>query len=565
MEQEQTFNERAKVAFAVTGRRGRRVHYSPRNDETLCGRFIERYVGLEDAVALFDKGHELCIPCHRAAEKRAEALRLAAESPVAAAAVALAETVEQVDAESTSAEQDAEPRYKVEEFGPDTAGAWDTYTVDWSIEETTRDEAEETAARLNRENAEARAAGPIAFRFYSTREAYDATQTNDHIRDGDVLVIEREQVVGFLVSAWPAAVTSVHGELHGFTTDPRTIDDGKYAASVDLAEQIARKLGAPLGAEQPVVEGVVVEHAGTAQGSKPSDATHTDVIAACAALANLKPATLTEHHDVSEPTEDELDVRGYVVDPRGGGRVAVYWLEGGRIVRHDDAWHGPSLDCLADRLTRSGWAVEKTLRSSLCVFAHRPDDEQQDVEAPAAIEAGEQDTAVPADDASSDETCLHHVQPRQDVSGDPITSCARKQPNQSAGVFNDEGCIEAYDCCVQAANEAARLNAEEGEPGDEPLCGWDLMCPQHQDEQVDACEECNAVPVEDRCPECSGKGCHGCHWTGEKQTEGDAGGQAVDDEADGTWRSGWIKAEQAPAGDALFDLGADVEQGALFE
>lgn len=121
-----------------------------------------------------------------------------------------------------------------------------------------------------------------------------------------------------------------------------------------------------------VIEGVVVSHGGTTQGSKPSDATNPDVIAAREALAGLAVATLTDHHDVTEPTEDECDTRGYFVDPRTHGRVAVYWLEAGRIVRRDQMPHGPALDCLADRLKRRGWAVEKMLRSSQCVFAHRP-------------------------------------------------------------------------------------------------------------------------------------------------------------------------------------------------
>ncbi|GHJ27015.1 hypothetical protein TPA0910_14480 [Streptomyces hygroscopicus subsp. sporocinereus] len=121
-----------------------------------------------------------------------------------------------------------------------------------------------------------------------------------------------------------------------------------------------------------VVEGVVVEHNGTATGSTPANATHPNVIAARAALDNLAAATLTDHHDVTDPTDDELDVRGYMVDPREGDRVAVYWLEAGRIIRRDQMPHGPALDCLADRLERRGWTVEPMLGSSQCVFAHRP-------------------------------------------------------------------------------------------------------------------------------------------------------------------------------------------------
>lgn len=123
---------------------------------------------------------------------------------------------------------------------------------------------------------------------------------------------------------------------------------------------------------------------------------------------------------------------------------------------------------------------------------------------------------------------------------------------------------------MQAANEAARLNTEEEAPNDDPLYTWHLMCPEHDEQTLDECEECNATPAENRCPECSGNGCHWCYWTGEKQVEqADAAELEVVDEreaeAAGTWREGWITRQPAPADEALFDLGDDVEQGALFE
>ncbi|MFZ3569263.1 hypothetical protein ACNYS0_20135 [Streptomyces sp. BH034] len=90
----------------------------------------------------------------------------------------------------------------------------------------------------------------LEHRFDSTGEAYNMTQCRDDIHDGDVLIIEAEHVVGFLRSAWPAALTTEHGELHTITGDPRTLDDGKYAASVDRAEEIARTRGYALATEQ---------------------------------------------------------------------------------------------------------------------------------------------------------------------------------------------------------------------------------------------------------------------------------------------------------------------------
>lgn len=48
----------------------------------------------------------------------------------------------------------------------------------------------------------------------TTSEVYDQTQYRDDIEFGDVLVVPHEKVVGFLLSAWPVAVTKAHGALH---------------------------------------------------------------------------------------------------------------------------------------------------------------------------------------------------------------------------------------------------------------------------------------------------------------------------------------------------------------
>ncbi|MFG3118685.1 hypothetical protein ACGF4C_30480 [Streptomyces sp. NPDC048197] len=620
--------ERANVQYATAGRRGKRIHYSPLNDETLCGKVIAEYLNVEHVVELLDdQGYDWCTPCGTAAEKRAEA-RLAAEAErderldALAASVAqqhaevdahLAEIrqigaeVDELAAEVTAwgAEVDAvcAPAEDTQQVAESGQQAEVEQPVEFNVAEIVdairnskhRDQLiararegargfgdavayyayglhahEIAAAPWEQVRAALLAQQPAVHHFGSTGEAYDATQCRDDIRDGDVLVIEREKVVGFLRSAWPGAITAAHGELSTFTADPRKIDDGKYAASVDLAEQIARELGAPLAGEQHVVEGVIVEHAGTAEGCAPRDVTHPDVVAAREALAGLAAAPLTDHHDFSEPTDDERNVRGYVVNPRGQGRVALYWLEGGMNVRRDVMPHGPALGCLADRMTRRGWAVEKMARSSQCVFAHRPVKDTPPAEAQPAVPA-----ELPAADV--DEACLHGRRPRPDVSGDPITWCARKQPNQSAGVWNDEGCVLAADCCVEAANDCAQYNVEAEAPAGDPEFEWALMCTQHEEQMLDGCEECNAVPAEDRCKECSGKGCHWCHWTGEQQPEAEVDGDeqaTVETElaetveqaeaGDGTWRGGWIASTPPATGDVLFDV-CEGEQGALFD
>jgi hypothetical protein len=77
----------------------------------------------------------------------------------------------------------------------------------------------------------------------STGEAYDLTQTDDTIKDGDVLIVGSEGVVGVMVGAWPTAATKAHGQFHGladgFTLD--SIDGGKYAAAAKVADKMAKQ------------------------------------------------------------------------------------------------------------------------------------------------------------------------------------------------------------------------------------------------------------------------------------------------------------------------------------
>ncbi|QRX93384.1 hypothetical protein [Streptomyces noursei] len=554
-----TFTEQAGVRYAVIGK-GKRVHYSPSNDDGLCGRAITAYLDVEDAVALFDKGYELCAPCHRAAEQRAEARRLAAASPLAAAAAEVAETVETADAEAEATARNLSPKMRAILPAVAAAGSWRTTAGLAELPKGVTDPS--LQALIRRGLVEEFETGETATDFqgqpYKVKHHRISPKGQAALR---VLDAEREAALDRLA----AEVTQLHTEADTLLADTR-----ETAAEADQLANEVDAWGAEVDAitEQRVVEGVIVEHAGTAKGSTPSNASHPDVAAARVALDQLKAADITDHHDVTEPTDAERSVRGYLIDPRTQGRIAVYWLEGGRIIRRDDPWHGPALDILADRLRSRGWAVERMLRSSQCVFAHRPDEDAAPAQAqPAAL----------AELPTADTLCLHGQRPRPDVSGDPITWCARKQPNQSAGVFNDEGCVLAVDCCVEAANDCAQYNVEAEAPAGDPKFSWALMCTEHDEQTADTCEECNAIPAEDRCKECAGKGCHWCHWTGEQQPEqaeadnekGAAEAELLDtvdavekaERVDGTWRGGWIAS--APADGALFDLGPD-EQGALF-
>jgi len=49
--------------------------------------------------------------------------------------------------------------------------------------------------------------------FDNTNEAYDSCMANENIKEGDVLVIASEKVVG-IAYAWPFAITKEWGALH---------------------------------------------------------------------------------------------------------------------------------------------------------------------------------------------------------------------------------------------------------------------------------------------------------------------------------------------------------------
>ena len=73
---------------------------------------------------------------------------------------------------------------------------------------------------------------------------YDETQTNDSIKDGDILVDPDAGAVGFLAGAWPVAVTQAKGEFHGIM-DPGQLR-AEYPDSIDQAIAEASERGAPI-------------------------------------------------------------------------------------------------------------------------------------------------------------------------------------------------------------------------------------------------------------------------------------------------------------------------------
>ena len=81
--------------------------------------------------------------------------------------------------------------------------------------------------------------------FDSTVAAYAATQSDDQVNEGDVLIIESEKIVG-LASTWPVAVTELSGELHHLEGAWPLAKLGFSKKSIDLARDAANSHGWPL-------------------------------------------------------------------------------------------------------------------------------------------------------------------------------------------------------------------------------------------------------------------------------------------------------------------------------
>lgn len=76
--------------------------------------------------------------------------------------------------------------------------------------------------------------------FYSSAEAYDASQVSDAVADGDVLLVPSEGLAAIMLAAWPTAVVVGEdgpGTFHILKADRswQTVDDGKYAAAAGVA------------------------------------------------------------------------------------------------------------------------------------------------------------------------------------------------------------------------------------------------------------------------------------------------------------------------------------------
>ncbi|PNE42740.1 hypothetical protein AOB60_20275 [Streptomyces noursei] len=416
-----TLAERAGVRYATVGK-GRRIHFSP-NDDTLCGREISQYVSDSDLLALFNKGNELCVRCTAVAEQRAYSRALAAASPLAAAAEQLADTVEATDAERVAEQAIDAP-----------SDTWTIMTRGGEeiarVEGATVDDMTRAAEALPTVRANIEREGGFARRRLYTSELTPA----DKPRDVEGAIVERTDTVELLDAvegaeaadgtwrgAWIGeqaaddALFNVEQPVEqGALFSDRTTDTAPAApivvrmgfARADLdrlrakadadraahrAEFEARRAAvaakcqpqqaeqapAPRVAEQTparrVIDGAVVAHNGRTKGTAPKHSTDPDALAALAAVADLRLAEVTDHTDITAQPGDldhQPDAWGFLAEPRGNGRVALYWLSSGRYVRPDDKPWSVELEIGADRLRKGGWRIEPGTHR--CVMAWRP-------------------------------------------------------------------------------------------------------------------------------------------------------------------------------------------------
>ena len=80
--------------------------------------------------------------------------------------------------------------------------------------------------------------------FDSTGEAYNASQTHDDIRDGDVLVVRPEGIVGILVEAWPTVVHFTDerrdsGAFHELKDPKDKLFEERYPEALEVADEAA--------------------------------------------------------------------------------------------------------------------------------------------------------------------------------------------------------------------------------------------------------------------------------------------------------------------------------------
>ncbi|MCC9309889.1 hypothetical protein LN042_22925 [Kitasatospora sp. RB6PN24] len=386
--------------------------------------------------------------------------------------------------------------------------------------------------------------GPAVHRFDSTAEAYDATQCDEEIRDGDVLVIEAESVVGFLVKAWPVSATAARGELHGFQGPIEEFKGGAYVASHRAACVLAAELGfevaAPAGAPEAEAAAAPADEEPTAPA--PEGRAVVEFYSAV-----LFPGNREQRLTVRPVGSDDFSLyvpMPYQPHPDVDGILTAFGWRTAEPFRYNASANRdqavavpaepadtPEAAALRDAFARFT-AAQETARSFGGNPHMRPvvvDGEEHPVGWTFRVGFGEgasfgavtaegrlltradgthyptraiAETAIVSQHTSPTGTerepahCVHGRVVAPGVTGAPVAECSAASNGPEWGAFAAADAETAWyvtGCAVDVANRAAEENAEmdDTDPED-PYNTWGRICTEHPEYPAGTCSECNS-------------------------------------------------------------------------
>jgi hypothetical protein len=153
--------------------------------------------------------------------------------------------------------------------------------------------------------------GVRVFTFDDTGAAYDQTQVRDDIHDGDVLHIPAEHVAGFLMQAWPVAVSEQRGAFYELVDSGDLVIDGKdYSPSARVALSALGEPEPPAPPRSPS-SGYGLQEAPnvwtvTIAGSERYDGEAPYTWVVTAANATIAAAIAECHHRINEEDTDTI-------------------------------------------------------------------------------------------------------------------------------------------------------------------------------------------------------------------------------------------------------------------
>lgn len=153
--------------------------------------------------------------------------------------------------------------------------------------------------------------GVRVFTFDDSREAYDQSQVRDDIHDGDVLYIPSDTVAGFLMRAWPVAVSAKRGAFHRLVDPSDLVIDGTdYSAIVHVAQSLLDTAEPPAAAVPPSFTDGLHNAPNvwtvTIAGSERHDGESPYLWVVNAANATIAAATAERHHRTNEEDTDTV-------------------------------------------------------------------------------------------------------------------------------------------------------------------------------------------------------------------------------------------------------------------